>query len=118
MSELKIEGTIKKIFNTQEVSPKFSKRVFILETKNEQYPQSISFECQQGICSILDHEKEGNEVIVHFNLRGREWVNKSNETVYFNTLVCWRLEGERKEKPKETVETGNNDAFNENNLPF
>ena len=118
MSELKIEGTIKKIFDTQEVSPKFSKRVFILETKNEQYPQSISFECQQGTCSILGHEKEGNEVTVHFNLRGREWVNKSNETVYFNTLVCWRLEGERKENPKETVETGNNDAFNENNLPF
>ena len=118
MSELKIEGTIKRIFDTQEVSAKFSKRLFVLETKNEQYPQLISFECQQNNCSILDHEKEGNEVIVHFNIRGREWVNKSNETVYFNTLVCWRLEGERKEKPKETVETGNNDAFNENNLPF
>lgn len=91
MSELKINGKIIAIMDTQQVTDSFSKREFVIET-NEQYPQMIKFELTQGNCSKLDFEKVGNELTVHFNCRGRKWTNKQGEDVYFVTLQAWRLE--------------------------
>lgn len=91
MSELKIEGKLYKILETQEVSSSFRKREFILET-DEQYPQLIKLELTQTKCDDINGYNVGDQITVHFNVRGREWINKEGNPVYFLTLQAWRLE--------------------------
>lgn len=92
MSDLKVEGRLHKIFATQEVSASFKKREFVVETE-EQYPQMVKFELTQNKCDDIAAYKEGDKIVVNFNVRGREWNNpKTNEMNYFVTLQAWRLE--------------------------
>ena len=93
MSELKIKGKLIAVMDTQQVTDTFSKREFVIET-DEQYPQMVKFELTQAKCSDIDNHKVGDEITVHFNLRGRAWQNKQGETVYFNTINAWRLEAD------------------------
>jgi len=111
MSNLQAEGTIKKIFGAQKVSDSFTKQEFILTIEDGQYPQTVKFECTQSYCDQLQRFKEGMKVSVNFNLRGREWTNKENKTMYFNTLNAWKIES------KEAVQETTNDSFN-SELPF
>jgi len=91
MSELITEGRLKFIGETVAVGTNgFEKREFSITT-DEQYPQTIMFELQQGKVVDLDGFRVGEKIKVHFNLRGREWVNPQGETKVFNTLVAWRL---------------------------
>ena len=90
---MEIIGKFKEIFAEQIVSEKFKKRDFILTTESSTpYPQHISFQVTQDKCNLLNSYSIGDEVKVHFNLRGREW-NSPNGIKYFNTLEAWRIEG-------------------------
>ena len=91
MSELKITGRLHKIFPTNQVSDSFKKRDFVLQTE-DQYPQMIKFELIKDKTSKIDNFKEGQQITVHFNVRGREWTNKNNEVVYFVSLNAWKME--------------------------
>ena len=88
---MEITGTLKLIGDTQQVSDQFKKREFVLTTEaNTPYPQHLSFQLTQDKCSILDQFVEGQEIKVHFNLRGREY-NGIQGVKYFNTLEAWKL---------------------------
>lgn len=90
---MNLKGKIKEIFDTQQVSDRFSKREFVVEyIDNPQYPQYIKFEMTQDKCELLDQHKVGEEVDVQFNVRGRAWTNQQGVTQYFNTLQAWRLD--------------------------
>lgn len=90
---MNVRGTIKEIFDTQQISDRFSKREFVLEfADNPQYPQYIKFEMVKDRCDMLDDFKTGEEVDVQFNLRGRAWTNAQGATQYFNTLQAWRID--------------------------
>jgi len=88
--ENKTKGKIIDIFQTQQISDKFKKREFVIET-DEQYPQLIKMEFVQDNCSKLDSFAIGQDVEVYFNLRGRKWTNKDGDDKYFNTLNVWRM---------------------------
>ena len=75
----------------QQISEKFSKREFVVET-SDTYPQSIMFQLTQDKCSLLDNAKVGDTLTVSFNLRGKAWTNPQGETKYFNTIEAWRIE--------------------------
>lgn len=107
MSELKCEGILKLVKDAEQVNATFQKREFVIETE-EQYPQSIKFELHQMKCPDIDNHKIGSRVTVHFNLRGRAWTNPKNETIYFNTLVAWRIEGDGNVQQNTTNNTVNN----------
>lgn len=87
---MQINGTLKAVFETKQVSPTFQAREFVIETK-EQYPQNILFQLVQDKCDIIDVHTEGEEIVVHFNLRGKEWVSSTGEVKYFNTVNAWRI---------------------------
>ncbi|WP_017733078.1 DUF3127 domain-containing protein [Nafulsella turpanensis] len=90
---MNLKGTIKEIFDTQQISDRFSKREFVVEyVDNPQYPQYVKFEMTQDKCDLLDQYKVGDEVDVQFNVRGRAWTNPQGQTQYFNTLQAWRLD--------------------------
>ncbi len=92
---MEIKGVIKKISETVQISDRFRKREFVLEySSNPDYPQPIQLELVQDRCELLDEFKEGQEVEVHFDLRGREWTSPQGQVKYFNSLQAWRLVAE------------------------
>lgn len=98
---MQVNGTIKVIKPTQEVSASFKKRELVVTTE-EQYPQQILIEFNQDKCDILDKYAVGDSVSVGVNLRGREWVNPQGETKYFNTIQGWKIEKLGNEETKPT----------------
>jgi hypothetical protein len=85
-----INGIIKLIKPTQQVSASFCKREFVIETI-DQYPQTILLELHQDRVDIIDSFTEGQEVICSLNLKGRLWVSPQGEEKYFNTIICWKI---------------------------
>ena len=62
-NQFKMNGTIKMIGDTQNVSEKFSKREFVVTADvNEKFQQDIMFQCTQDKCDMLDKFMEGQEV--------------------------------------------------------
>lgn len=82
-----IEGSLYKVFETESKTATFKAREFVLEYQDGNYPQFIKFQLTQDRCDIIDSYKAGDQVKVHFSLRGREWNEK-----YFTNLNAWRIE--------------------------
>jgi single-strand DNA-binding protein len=82
-----ITGKLYKKFATESKSEKFQTREFVIEIADGNYPQLVKFQLVQERCQILDNYNEGEEIKVHFDLRGREWQGK-----FFTSLNSWRIE--------------------------
>ena len=104
---MEIKGIIKTISETVQISDRFRKREFVVEySNNPDYPQPLQFEMVQDRCELLDSFQEGQEVEVHFDLRGREWTNPQGQVKYFNSLQAWKLVAEQDETkpPNENIQ--------------
>lgn len=77
--------------DVQQISQTFKKRELVITTQ-EQYPQDIMVEFTQDKTDLLNAYKEGDEVKVSINIRGREWINPEGVAKYFNTIQVWRIE--------------------------
>ena len=89
---MEIQGRIKTIFATEAVGANgFQKRDLVITTE-QQYPNDILIQFTQQRCDLLNNLKVGQNVRVHFNLRGREWTNQQGEVKYFNTIEGWKIE--------------------------
>lgn len=88
---MEYKGTIKAIMEEQKITEKFKKREFVLTDNAPSYPQTIIFELTNDRCALLDNFKEGEEVKIDFQLKGREWKNPQGEVKYFNTLQAFRM---------------------------
>jgi translation initiation factor IF-3 len=98
---MELKGTIKHIFDTQTVGNNgFKKREMILVT-DERYPQVIKIEFVQEKTALLDQFKEGDDVTVSINIRGREWVNPEGKTLYFTSIQGWRIVKSEAETPDD-----------------
>ena len=87
---METKGMIKVINEVKQVSEKFKIREFVITTDG-QYPQDISFQLAQDKCDLINDYKLGDQIEVAFNLRGREWINDSGTSKYFNTLDAWKI---------------------------
>lgn len=88
---MELHGVLKMIDETKDVgSSGFQKRDCVVTT-DEQYPQHILVQFVQDKCNLLSNYKVGDKVSIGINLRGREWINQKNETVYFNTIQGWKI---------------------------
>lgn len=98
-------GTIKVIGEVKEISDKLSVRQFVVTTLDEDYPQHLTFQLYGNKTALLDYISLGTGVIVKFNLKGKEWINKeTGEIKHFNTLDAYAIEFTGKKKPKEEEE--------------
>lgn len=88
----KIQGIVKVVNSTVQVSEKFSKREFVLTDNSSMYPQDILFQLTQDKCALLDGIQVNDQLEVSFNLKGREWTSPQGEVKYFNTLEAWRID--------------------------
>ena len=90
-----VVGKLHVVYETKQVSARFTKREFVVEVPDGKYPQMIQFQLAGDRCSVLDDFRVGDQVRVTFNLRGREWKSPQGETKYFNSLDVWKLEAAR-----------------------
>jgi hypothetical protein len=89
-------GKLHTIFETKQVSERFSKREFVVElADNPKYPQTVLFQLTGDRCAQLDGMAVGDQVRIEFSLRGREWRSPSGELKYFNSLDVWKIEPAR-----------------------
>ena len=85
-------GKLHTIYETKQVSERFSKREFVVEiTDNPKYPQTVLFQLTGDRCSQLDGMNVGDQIAIEFSLRGREWRSPSGEVKYFNSLDVWKV---------------------------
>jgi single-strand DNA-binding protein len=90
---MEVTGKLKVKYDTQQVSDKYKKRDFVLTIEpTSPYPQHISIQLTQDKVQLLDKFKVGDDMRVHFNLRGRQWNSPAGEERYFNTIEAWKIE--------------------------
>lgn len=113
---LKVDGRLLGINTTEQVTDKFKKRKFWLETDlDSQWPQTVEFELIQDKVDIIDKFKKGDMLSVGFNLRGRKYTNKTTgKDAVFNSLNAWFVD-----KSKKTDSTPKAEATSaSDDLPF
>lgn len=89
---MEIIGQIIKICATCQISDKLKKREFIVAIDHMGRKEPVSFQITHGRCAVLDGFNVGDEVVVMFNLRGRQVPQLGSAPKYFNALECWRIE--------------------------
>lgn len=82
-----LSGSIKVIGDIQSFNSGFSKRELVITVPDGNYPQDICVEFHKDRADLLNGLAVGDNVMVTFNLRGREYNGR-----YYNTLVAWKLE--------------------------
>ena len=99
-----IKGTVKEIGETQVFESGFQKREMIVMTDDPKYSQPIKLEVVKEKCAELDSVREGQEIVVHYNLRGNEYNGK-----YYVNLLAWKWELAQAVLPPTSVESDSDD---------
>jgi len=89
---MELKGKVKVVFETTQVSEKFSKRDVVIEDNSGMYPQVLSIQFTQDKCALLDGINVGDEVTISINLKGREWTSPQGEVKYFNSIEGWKIQ--------------------------
>jgi translation initiation factor IF-3 len=97
---MEVQGKIKFIGETQTFGNNGFRKREVVVTTEEQYPQHIMVEFVQDKTDLLNNFKEGQQVKISINLRGREWTNPQGEVKYFNSIQGWRVEAAQADAPK------------------
>lgn len=82
------------------------------------YPQLVKFQLVQDRCTLIDMYQPGQEITVHFDLRGREWVNSEGESMYFTSLNAWRIDEAGPAPEPEQEPAGEVGGESDDDLPF
>jgi hypothetical protein len=90
-----VTGKLIAVFDTVQRSEKFRTREFVIETNEEIKDRTITnyikFQLVQDRTTIIDRFKLGDQVKVHFNIRGSRW-EKNGQVNYISNLDAWRIE--------------------------
>lgn len=92
---MQVQGTIKFIGQTEQISQSFSKRdIVVMTEESSQYPQPILVQFTQDKCDLLNIFQLGQQVTIDINLRGREYQDKqTGQPRWFNTIQGWKITG-------------------------
>ena len=101
---MEVIGKIYKIFEEVVINEKFKKKEFVLEfIENPKYPQYPMFTLFNDRTNQLNEINVEDEVLIHFNLKGKEWTNSQGKISYINTLDAWKIQklnGDKEQKSK------------------
>ena len=84
-----ITGVLIQRGETEIKGESFKVREFGIKTAEGQYEQFIKFQCVQDRTAIVDGLNKGDEIKVHFDLRGRMY---GDDNKIFTNLNAWRVE--------------------------
>lgn len=103
-----LSGKIAEIFDTEQPSSNFRKREFVIEVEDERggrrFVDSIKFQLLQDRVDLVDPYSIGDQVKVHFDIKGNRW-ERDGRVSYFTNLTAWRIE----RMDASTVETADED---------
>lgn len=115
-------------FDTVQKTETFKTREFVVEKTEEingrLITNYIKFQCLQDRTAIVDAVNVGDEIKVHFNIKGSKW-EKNGLVSYFNNLDAWRIEQmlqvekndpQNSFEPLDTFTSSSNDSNDD--LPF
>ena len=105
-----MEGTVKKVEETQTFASGFAKREFVI-TSEDKYPQEIKFECTKEKIEMLEKVREGDKVKVSFNIRGNEYNGR-----YFVNLQAWRIDAAGNEVSEDLAKVSQSGGGNVDDL--
>lgn len=93
---LEITGRLFEKFDTQQITPTFSKREFVLELSEQAangmtYTNYASFQLANNQCSLIDNFQLGDMLTVSFNIRGNKW-ERDGQVRYITNLNAWRIQ--------------------------
>lgn len=90
-----LTGRLAHKFDTVQKTESFKTREFVVEKSEDingrVITNLIKFQCVQERTSIVDRVQPGDEIKVHFNIRGSKW-ERDGKVSYFNNLDAWRIE--------------------------
>lgn len=92
MSSYTITGRVISIGQTEQKTEKLTIRKFVVDDQSPEYANLFEFQLMNAKTDLADKLKIGDEITVHFNLKGRGWTNQSGETKYYTSLDAWRIE--------------------------
>jgi single-strand DNA-binding protein len=119
---MEIVAKVLRLENIEQISEKFKKRKLIVreELKNISYPQTLEFTLIQNNVSIADNLNPGDEVKILFDLKGKEFIDKTGITRVFNSLEVWRIEVVKKSLDFAEIEhTDSSNTYSDDEpLPF
>jgi len=82
-------------FDTVQKTETFKTREFAVEKTDDIGGRIITnyakFQCVQDKTNIIDKVNVGDEIKVHFNIKGTRW-EKDGKVNYFTNLDAWRIE--------------------------
>ena len=78
-----------------------SRKVWVIDDENADYPQTIEVEVAQDKVNLFNNFRPGQPLTVSINLRGREWTNPQGEVKVFNTLQCWKVTSDVPDQQEE-----------------
>lgn len=87
-----LQGTLFEVFDTQQVTDKFKKREFVVETTSGMYNEYIKMQAVQERCELLDTMKKGDTIKVSFDLRGKLVNTRDGRQVYITNINAWKIE--------------------------
>lgn len=100
-------------FDTMQKTETFKTREFVVEKSEDingkLITNYIKFQCLQDRTGIVDRVNVGDEIKVHFNIKGSKW-EKNGSVSYFNNLDAWRIE--------QVLQPGKNNSDNEHLEPL
>ena len=90
-----LTGKLLEKFETEQPSPTFRKREFVIETAEERngrkFFDPIKFQLIQDRVDLIDNYDTGEEIKVSFDIKGNRW-ERDGRVSYFTNLVAWRIE--------------------------
>ena len=82
-------------YDTVQRTETFKTREFVVEKSDDINGRTITnyikFQAVQDKTNMLDKLKTGDEIKVHFNIKGSKW-EKDGKTNYITNLDAWRIE--------------------------
>lgn len=82
-------------YDTVQRTETFKTREFAVEKTDDIGGRTITnyakFQCVQDKTNIIDKVNIGDEIKVHFNIKGSKW-EKDGKTNYITNLDAWRIE--------------------------
>ncbi|MES2432173.1 MAG: DUF3127 domain-containing protein [Bacteroidota bacterium] len=90
-----LTGKLVAKYDTVQRTETFKTREFAIEKTDDIGGRTITnyakFQCVQDKTNIIDKVNIGDEIKVHFNIKGTKW-EKDGKTNYITNLDAWRIE--------------------------
>jgi len=90
-----LAGKLVAKYDTVQRSATFKTREFVVEKSEDIGGRSITnfikFQCVQDKTAIVDKVNVGDDIKVHFNIKGTRW-EKEGKVNYITNLDAWRIE--------------------------